>query len=158
MHAVFDFTALLVASLPSSPEPKVAEPGLQYDDIRTEFHPASGKDPVIEHFKDYGRAKDFAYNDPPNPKPWAPFESRLDFEIAELILLAALNREQTKTLISLFNRVADGREEFSLRSHDDIKKKWEKASNICTKVSHITTFTPLYFKSIRTFPSFKRNR
>ena len=123
------------------PQPltELAESGidLRFDDIQTEFHPASGKEPVITHFEDYGHAEEFAYNDPPNQQPWAPFESRLDFEIAELILLAALNKEQTTTFISLLKRVAKGTEEFTLRSHDDIKKKWEKASDICTKVSRI---------------------
>jgi hypothetical protein len=123
---------------PSQPPTELDESSIdiRFDDIRTEFHPASGKEPVIAHFEDYGRAEEFAYNDPPSQQPWAPFESRLDFEIAELILLAALNKEQTTTLISLLKHVANGAEEFTLRSHDDIKKKWEKASDICTKVSH----------------------
>jgi hypothetical protein len=124
-------------SSPSLTELDISE-DLQFDDIRTEFHPASGKEPVITHFEDYGHAEEFAYKNPPDPRPWAPFESRLDFEIAELILFAALNKEQTTKLISLMKRVAEGAEEFTLRSHDDIKKRWEKASDKCTKVSQTT--------------------
>lgn len=109
---------------------------IQFDDIQTEFHLASGKDPVIEHFGDYGHTEEFAYKDPPKSRPWAPSESCLDFEIANLIPQAALNKEQTTTLIALLKCVAAG-EEFSLRSHNDIKNKCETASDICTKMSQI---------------------
>ena len=103
---------------------------------------------MVEHFEDYGRAKEFAYKDAPHPRPWAPFESRLDFEIAELILMAAFNKEQTTTLISLLKHVAEGAEEFTLRSHDDVKKKWEKVSDKCTKVRRFTRVSVFYPESM----------
>ena len=106
----------------------------QLDDIRTEFHPASGKSPEIASFEEYGQTDQFEYEYPPNRTPWAPFQTRLDFEIAELTLISALNREQTTKLISLFKRCAKGEEEFTIRSHDEINAKWEQASNKCTKV------------------------
>jgi hypothetical protein len=140
------------ASLQSPTESNKSGTDIRFDDIRTEFHPASGKEPVVAHFEDYGHTKEFTYTDPPNLRPWAPFQSRLDFEIAELILLAALNKEQTTKLISLLKRVAEGDEEFTLESHADIKKKWEGASDICTQVSQTTKISqfnyidPMYSK------------
>jgi len=118
-----------LASSRSSTESEKSGTDIRFDDIRTEFHPASGKAPVIAHFDEYGHTEGSTYTDLPNPRPWAPFESHLDFEVAELILSAALNKEQTTTLISLLKRVAEGAEEFTLQSHDDIKKKWEEAAH-----------------------------
>jgi len=132
------------APSPSPTEPDESGTEIQFDDIRTEFHPASGKQPIIEHFETYGHAKEFAYKEPPNSRPWAPFESHLYFEIAELILLAALNKEQTTMLISLLKCVAEGTEEFTLPSHDEINKKWEIASDICTKVNDCDFPVQLY--------------
>jgi hypothetical protein len=125
-----------VSAFSRSPTPSdMPETDPQLDDFRTEFHPASGKAPIIAHFDDYGCSQQFKYNKPPDRTPWSPFKTRLDFEIAELILLAALNKEQTTTLISLLKRCAGGDESFTLRSHDEIKKKWEIASYKCINVS-----------------------
>jgi hypothetical protein len=63
-----------------------------------------------------------------------PFRTRLDFEIAELILDSALNKEQTNRLISLLNRCAGPTENFTIRNQDELLKFWDLASNKCINV------------------------
>ncbi|KAG2092632.1 uncharacterized protein F5147DRAFT_747990 [Suillus discolor] len=64
--------------------------------------------------------------------PWAPFKSRLEFELAELALEACLNNEQTDQLIRLCNRCTSRQEKFTFRTHKDIHDRWETASHRLT--------------------------
>jgi hypothetical protein len=99
------------------------------DDIRTEFHPNSGRPTQTAHFADYGHRQESArHTFRPPKKPWRPFRTRLDFEVAELILETAMNAKQTTTLISLLQRCAMGIEKFTIHSHDDLQQTWEQSS------------------------------
>ncbi|KAF5360242.1 hypothetical protein D9757_012886 [Collybiopsis confluens] len=73
-------------------------------DVRTVYHPKSGKATAIQHFEDYmaSRTKEDTSLRPINEKPWLPFQARLDFEIAALALECSMNQHQTNTLIELF--------------------------------------------------------
>lgn len=107
----------------------------QIDDIRTEYHPRSGRAPVIASFEQFGKTETLVDTEPPvNMCPWTPFRTRLDFEMAEFILDAALNERQTKTLFSLLDRVAGKYEEFTITNHDDLKNMWKLASKKCVEV------------------------
>ena len=124
--------------LNSSPETvsaPISEADPQLDDICTEYHPNSGWQSVTTPFDQYGCEQPTNADPPLNEKPWMPFQTRLDFEIAELILDSALNKEQTNRLISLLNRCAGPAETFTVRSHSELVKYWDLASNKCVKVS-----------------------
>jgi hypothetical protein len=118
-------------------------PGL--DDFRTEFHPSSKKASVTVSFEQYGQEQPFAYHHHPDQQPWAPFRTRLDFEIADLILEAALSEGQTTKLISLLKRCAESPGEFTLQSHADITKTWEEASSKCVDVSVFFSSYPAWY-------------
>ncbi|KAG1779158.1 hypothetical protein EV702DRAFT_1178670 [Suillus placidus] len=80
-------------------------------------------------------------SDPPlNKKPWRPFKSRLEYEVAQIALEAALNNEQTDRLIKLCCRCAIGKEKFTFENHKDIHKKWDAASERFTKEVISMTF------------------
>ncbi|KAJ3509195.1 hypothetical protein NLJ89_g5347 [Agrocybe chaxingu] len=68
------------------------------DSIQTEFHPHSGLKAKIESFEEYGGTTNTAVP-PPTHVPWSPFESRADFEFAELALEAALTHDQVDRLL-----------------------------------------------------------
>ncbi|KAG2155336.1 uncharacterized protein EDB93DRAFT_1070393, partial [Suillus bovinus] len=65
--------------------------------------------------------------------PWCLFQSRLEFDIAELALKAGLNNEQTDRLIKICLHSSVGKDKFTFRNHKDIHSKWEVASHQITK-------------------------
>ncbi|KAG2351833.1 hypothetical protein BDR07DRAFT_1240344, partial [Suillus spraguei] len=57
-----------------------------------------------------------------------PFWMRLDFEVAEIALEAAMTKEQTNQLLDLVHQSASGADKFTLQSHDEVHSLWEMAS------------------------------
>lgn len=109
------------------------------DDIKTEYHPSSGLPPRIVPFAEYDRARQ-PRPMPPEQRPWEPFRSRLDFEIAEIALEAALNRSQLDRLIKLIHRVAEKDEDdpFTILTAGEMKTMWDLASGKRTSVRSFT--------------------
>ncbi|KAJ7265150.1 hypothetical protein C8J57DRAFT_1622209 [Mycena rebaudengoi] len=68
-------------------------------------------------------------------EPWAPFNSRLDFEVSEFAQDAMLNKTQTDTLISLIRRCADNITSFTINGFGDMSRQWDLASKKCTEVA-----------------------
>ncbi|KAG2036469.1 hypothetical protein BDR03DRAFT_866074, partial [Suillus americanus] len=64
----------------------------------------------------------------PNKKPWLPFKSRLEFEVTQIALEAALNNDQTDWLIKICRQCAIGNDKFTFKNHKDIHRKWDAAS------------------------------
>lgn len=123
------------------------EPQVNIDHVSIQFHPSTKKLPKTVPIKNYApltyhntKASDVP---PPkvDPKPWAPFRTRLDFEVAELALSAHMNREQTNTLLSLLERCASDPKELTFRSATDMEKVWEAARTChATSVSLLGSF------------------
>ncbi|KAG2356754.1 hypothetical protein BDR07DRAFT_1453323 [Suillus spraguei] len=87
-------------------------------------------------FEDFQRNPMAATSDPlPNKKPWLPFKSRLEFEVAQIALEAVLNNDQTDRLIKICRQCAIGNDKFTFENHKDIHRKWDAASQ------HVTGFT-----------------
>jgi hypothetical protein len=74
------------------------------------------------------------HNIPIDPTPWKPFRTRLDFEIAEFCELAMLNKEMTKTLLSLIRQCGENIKEFTITTQTELEKLWGLASHKCTEV------------------------
>lgn len=119
------------------PEPMDASapPTYSLDDIKVEHHPNSGIKAKIHSFNNFHRrpAASSAYTTP-NNHPWRPFQSRLEFEVAELALEVGLNNEQTDCLIKICHQCSLRKDSFTLKNHKDIHSKWEAASHRITKV------------------------
>ena len=102
------------------------------DDIKTEYHPHSGRATSIDHFNEYG----FPSAEPPRPKPldepWRPFRSRVDFEFAEIALKSHLNKKTVNTLIAILHACSSGAAKFTLNSHDEMWEILQGASNKLT--------------------------
>jgi hypothetical protein len=127
---------------PSSITQHNAEDGVpripQHGDIKTDYHPGSGQPTMTESFNEYrhrcwqnSQKCSHLHND----EPWLPFRTRADFEFAELALDAALNKEQTDTLIKLFHRCINGQSSFTLENHAELSTIWEQAADKLTPVS-----------------------
>ncbi|KAJ4463570.1 hypothetical protein C8J55DRAFT_443710, partial [Lentinula edodes] len=107
---------------------------IQLDDIKIEYHPNSGRKPVIVHFDDFGRSEDVNKGSiPPNRTPWHPWRSRMDFEVASLALDCHMNKQKTDKLINLIYRAARGLDAFTLKDHQEIQNTWDLAAERLTK-------------------------
>jgi hypothetical protein len=133
------------------------------DDIRIEYHDKSEIPPKHLSFDEYSfnnsQEKESGRNIQPNAEPWRPFTSRLDFEVAELILETHLNKNQTNSLLSLIRRCINDPMSFSLTNSKDLTAIWEAARAKTTTVSYYAMsvhiiFTDRLFSSIRRFSVF----
>ncbi|KAG1823449.1 uncharacterized protein BJ212DRAFT_1566538 [Suillus subaureus] len=107
----------------------------QLDDIKVEHHPKSGIPTKIFAFSDFMHhpAHHSSWSAPePNAKPWCPFRSHLEFNIAEIALKVALNNEQTDCLIDICCCCAVQSEKFMFKNHKDICAKWDAVSQRLT--------------------------
>lgn len=100
---------------------------LRVDDIMTIYHPHSGLQPTIEHFEDYGRDEDAIRTILVDSDLTSKFGSLAEFEFAELVLQASLNRKTIDRLLTIVLAIRDGAE-FSFRKHTDIEAAWDTAS------------------------------
>ena len=61
------------------------------DDIITEYHPLSYIPRCVWAFEDYGKKDNEFLIPPTSTTPWEPFQTRADFEVTEIVLLAQLS-------------------------------------------------------------------
>lgn len=110
------------------------------DDIRIEYHDKSEMPPKHLSFDEYSfnnsQESESGRNVQTNAEPWRPFTSRLDFEVAELVLETHLNKNQTNSLLSLIRRCINDPASFSLDNSKDLNAIWEAARAKTTTVSY----------------------
>ncbi|KAG2753584.1 hypothetical protein P692DRAFT_201705525 [Suillus brevipes Sb2] len=99
-------------NVPPQPAVHIAHP----HEFKTEFHPRSGRETLLQTFEEFGVASEALKAPPADKKPWRPFRSRGDFEFSEIALEAALNQGQVDKLLSLIARIAQGDTHFT--KHD----------------------------------------
>jgi len=114
-------------------EPPLAA-SLTIDNIRTEYHPNSGRGVKVETFEDYREHTLKPISVPEITDPWRPFQSRTDFEFAQLALEAALTKTHVDKLIQLVERCIKGQDSFNLTNHQDLYNTWDAASTMLTPV------------------------
>jgi hypothetical protein len=113
-----------------------ADSSLSNGYVQIEYHPHSKRDPRVlspEEFK-------MLSNDNEEPilsdeRPWRPFRSREDFELAELTHAAALNKGQIDTLVKLIKRCEKNPGSLIFEGVQDVERAWEDASKLLTPVS-----------------------
>jgi len=114
------------------------------DDIKVEFHPHSGKPTQIFPFDDFTRLASHSdlvqiqEENRPNTgrPPWHPFTTRTDFELAELMLDAHLNENQSSTLLKIVNSIAPRSKELTISTTQHLSSIWGfarglQASQVC---------------------------
>jgi len=121
----------------------------QIHEIKIIYHPASERAEKYIHVdEDLPGAP--AVDEPGQPtaeKPWHPFRSRLDFEIAELALNAHLSKADTEHLLSIIQRCIQNPEQFTLQGHKDIAEYWDLARSMANGISKQFQF-PLTFPTV----------
>jgi hypothetical protein len=107
---------------------------LEADDIKVVFHPSTAILDQLFHFDDYCGPEsipDLASPDDQasllNIKPWHPFRTKLDFEVAEVMLDAHMNRKQMERMLSLIHEAARHPETFTLVNLNDLSNIWDIA-------------------------------
>lgn len=117
---------------------------LDHNDIKVVYHPSAKMAEKIFHFEDY---KPYLPKDessstvPPNPKPWKPFRSRLDFELAEFMHDAHFNESQSTQFLSLIRQCIETPSDFMFKDVADLKNCWDHARQLkATTVSHLLIF------------------
>ncbi|KAG1863490.1 hypothetical protein C8R48DRAFT_748092 [Suillus tomentosus] len=108
--------------------------------MRVEHHPHSQLPSTIHRFAEFSRSRPTEEHTPRNNSPWEPFRTRLDFEVAEIALEAAMTKDQTNRLLDLFHRSATGNDSFTLHNHDEVRSLWDLASQRYTR--HDTLSVP----------------
>ncbi|KAJ3721171.1 hypothetical protein C8R42DRAFT_670007 [Lentinula raphanica] len=104
-------------------------------DIKIEYHPKSGKEPEFLHFHEY-IANQMEHRTIPPPtdfKPWMPFQTRMDFEIAALALECTMNKTQTNTLLDLVRCAQEGHDQCTLKNYEELQKTWDEAGHKSTQ-------------------------
>ncbi|KAG1849526.1 hypothetical protein F4604DRAFT_1883786 [Suillus subluteus] len=112
-------------------ERKINELRNQSGSEKVEYHPKSGIPTKVQAFGDFKRqpAHYSLWSAPdPDTRPWRPFKSRLEFDVAKIALEAALNNEQTDRLLDICRRCAQKSEKFTFHNHKDVRAKWDAAS------------------------------
>ncbi|KAJ3977305.1 hypothetical protein EV361DRAFT_879617 [Lentinula raphanica] len=104
-------------------------------DIKIEYHPNSGKEPEMLHFDEYvaGQTGHHAIPPPTDFKPWIPFQTRMDFELAALALECTMNKGQTDMLIEIVKRAQEGHDQCTLKNFEELQKTWNEASEKSTR-------------------------
>ncbi|KAI9464204.1 hypothetical protein HD554DRAFT_2026564 [Boletus coccyginus] len=135
-QGIFSSIALILTHPSIDDEP---DNGHQVDDIRVEYHPHSGRAPKISPFGEFTREHLHVPLAPEDDRePWHPFRTLMDFEVSELALEAALNKDQTTRLIKLLQRVYDKHERCTLRNYDELRNTWDAAGSRLTPFQDTT--------------------
>ncbi|KAG2067656.1 hypothetical protein BDR04DRAFT_1129523 [Suillus decipiens] len=103
------------------------------DNIKVEYHLSSGIEVKVYPFNSFHHHPMASSEVPHSAEPWCPFQSCLEFEVAELALEADLNNQKTNQLIKLCHCCIVGKEKFTFKTHKDIQIKWEAVSVCVTK-------------------------
>ena len=112
--------------------------GLTDDIYTTEYHPHSTRDPERQNFTEYSKQRS---SHPPisNAELWRPFFNTCeDFEFAEILMEAGVNKGQSDRLLKLFRKCLSGDGTLTYSNYSEIQSSWEHAAPQLTPVSFIT--------------------
>jgi hypothetical protein len=119
---------------PENVQPQPAVHIAQPHEFKTEFHPHSGREPLLQAFKEFGVASETLKEPPADEAPWRLFCSWGDFEFSEIALEAALNQGQVDKLLSLIMRIAQGNTHITLKNEADLHMALDNAAAELTPV------------------------
>lgn len=104
-----------------SEPPQDIRDGPQLDDIQYIFHPHSCLPPETCSLDKYLQCKLSRRQAPSaDEKPWLPFQTRIDFEVAKFTQENLLNRVATDKLISLRRRFGANLGDFTIHNYTDM--------------------------------------
>lgn len=126
------------------------------DSIYTEYHPSSGRAPMIRPLHEHGHRL-FPDMLVPEKRPWEPFRTRLDFEILEFAMEIGLNRKQLSRYIDLIHNASrtasNDEEKFTVQSATEAVKLWDLAASRRVSVSKFLRFGSFKLRVSESFGS-----
>ncbi|KAG1905444.1 uncharacterized protein F5891DRAFT_943802, partial [Suillus fuscotomentosus] len=105
-----------------------APPAPQLDDIKIKYHPHSRIPSTFHPLSNFSHHCPTEDTMPRHASLWEPFRTQLDFKVAEIVLAAAMTKDQTNRLFELMRHAASTKEDFTLQSHDEVCTLWKMAS------------------------------
>ncbi|KAK0493986.1 hypothetical protein EDD18DRAFT_1032193, partial [Armillaria luteobubalina] len=114
-------------------------PRVEY--IHTKYHPHSNRPPRLD------KVEEFQAQTGPNAtlssddKPWSPFSSRDDFELAEWILESGINQGDINALLTMMTK--QGGQVPLFWNHRELIAMWKKATHLHTTFESTTFTVPL---------------
>lgn len=102
-------------------------------EFKTEFHPRSSRPDLLQSFEEFGITS-HAPEAPTDEEPWRPFQSRGDFEFAEIAVDASLSKAHINALLDLISRVRTGQTEVTLKNENDLRQTYDNAAKELTPV------------------------
>jgi hypothetical protein len=119
---------------PENVQPQPAVHIAQPHEFKTEFHPCSGREPLLQAFEEFDVALEMLKEPPADEAPWHPFHSWGDFEFSEIALEAALNQGQVDKLLSFIAHIAQGDTHITLKNEADLHMALDNAAAKLTLV------------------------
>ncbi|KAH9168438.1 hypothetical protein EDB89DRAFT_1855509 [Lactarius sanguifluus] len=107
------------------------------DKITTEYHPNSGRPPRTQSFDEYNGEHQF-FSSPPagSAEPWLPFfNTREDFEFAEILMESHMNKVQSERLIKLVKLCLNRKGTLTFSNYSDLQTAWDRAASQLTPFS-----------------------
>ncbi|KAN0127630.1 hypothetical protein V8E53_014549 [Lactarius tabidus] len=99
------------------------------DEFTTQYHPHSGRPPETQTSMDYIHKHPSSRLPPVNAEPWRPFfNTREDFEFAEILMEAGVSKGHSDRLLKLFKKCLGGNGTLTFSNHSDIKNSWDRAA------------------------------
>ncbi|KAH9170356.1 hypothetical protein EDB89DRAFT_1853558, partial [Lactarius sanguifluus] len=111
--------------------------GPMTDKITTEYHPNSGRPPRTQSFDEYNGEHQF-FSSPPagSAEPWLPFfNTREDFEFAEILMESHMNKVQSERLIKLVKLCLNRKGTLTFSNYSDLQTAWDRAASQLTPFS-----------------------
>lgn len=123
-------------SIPGSHDER--ESGPLVDDIKIEYHPHTKRPPDIFSLNVYqARRHKIKVPRTNSKRPWKPFQTRAEFEFAEVALKASLTKNQVDALIQVMQRCIKGEDTFEIHDHAHLCKIWDAGAVLHTAVCPI---------------------
>ncbi|KAK0471799.1 hypothetical protein IW261DRAFT_1571685 [Armillaria novae-zelandiae] len=126
-------------SLPEIAFSSGSEPRVEY--ICTEYHPHSNRPPRLDKVEEFQPQTKPSATLSSDDKPWSPFSSRDDFELAEWILESGINQGDIDALLTMMTK--RGGQVPSFQNHRELIAMWKKAAHLCTTFESTMFTVPL---------------
>ncbi|KAH9083307.1 hypothetical protein EDB83DRAFT_2502427 [Lactarius deliciosus] len=111
--------------------------GPMTDKITTEYHPNSGRPPRTQSFDEYNDEHQFFSSRPTgSAEPWLPFfNTREDFEFAEILMESNMSKVQSERLIKLVKLCLNRKGTLTFSNYSDLQTTWDRAASQLTPFS-----------------------
>lgn len=152
LDPVRDHSEPIIAS-PSAAQTTGPPDGPMTDKITTEYHPNSGRPPRPQSFEEYNDERQFFSSRPTgSAEPWLPFfNTREDFEFAEILMESNMSKVQSERLIKLVKLCLDRKGTLTFSNYSDLQTTWDRAASQLTPFS-VDNISVRYNGVDQTFP------